>query len=405
MNHHRPSLDVAKFVGMTLILAVLSLFFIFLLVLALEFGGVADALTKRYFSDYISTMPLHKTNYYGKVFRNDPYGYFYTQHLHPYYFFSAPWKEKDRIKAGNDIVSVDHDGFRLNPVKSSANTPVAVLLGGSVAFGQYASSNENSFASRLSVVSGYSVVNRNAPSWNAFQEFVALAKFMQPYNLSISLSTSNDMRRNCVVGEVPLDAPESYHQLAILVNDVRSNRVEQNLLAKTKNLIAEMFSDTAILYTNIKKSLLNLDATLQADAWANISSDNNCAKAVAGRIIENQSLMRSLSEARGARHLLVIQPQYSLHLRANSKFKDRDQSNIDFRFKVVSEIIGSSFCKTDCLNLSSMFDSTTEGPTHFKELKSELYSGKVFVDEVHMTDLGVKLVSKAISDSIGRNPK
>ena len=134
------------------------------MVLALEFGGVADALTKRYFSDYISTMPLHKTNYYGKILRDDPYRYFYIQHLHPYYFFSAPWKKKDRIQAGNDIVSVDHDGFRLNPVKSSVNTPVAVLLGGSVAFGQYASSNENSFASRLSVVSGYSVVNRNAPS-------------------------------------------------------------------------------------------------------------------------------------------------------------------------------------------------------------------------------------------------
>jgi hypothetical protein len=52
-----------------------------------------------------------------------------------------------------------------------------------------------------------------------------------------------------------------------------------------------------------------------------------------------------------------------------------------------------------------MFDGTMKGPTHFKELASELYEEKVFVDEVHITDLGVELVSKAIADFIERNPK
>ena len=56
-----------------------------------------------------------------------------------------------------------------------------------------------------------------------------------------------------------------------------------------------------------------------------VVGDDTCASKVARSILLNQQNMKLISEARGARHVLVIQPQFSLHSSARSEFKVRAQ--------------------------------------------------------------------------------
>ena len=105
-----------------------------------------------------------------------PYDLFRVQHLHPYFLFSLPWREEDRLAANNAHVTVDESGFRQNPFSAGMNKK-GLLLGGSTAFGYGSSSNETTIAAMLSKKSGVGFVNRNAPSWNSHQEIIALAKY------------------------------------------------------------------------------------------------------------------------------------------------------------------------------------------------------------------------------------
>src|SRR4029450_10931053 len=114
--------------------------------------------------------------------------------------------------------------------------------------------------------------------------------------------------------------------------------------------------------------------------------------------------MRLISEARGARHILVIQPQYSLHTTAKSEFKSRTQSGVIFMRGVIAKIMKSEFCERDCLDLSTVFDRTAEGATIVKESKEAVYSQKAFFDEVHLTDDGNRVVSQAIAAFLQSHP-
>lgn len=253
-----------------------------------EAGGAA-----KIFPSYYASIPLHKTNYYGSLRERDPYQMFYIEHLHPYYLFSAPWLKKDRYAANND--TVNRAGFRDNP-SFEPNKTTGVFLGGSAAFGQYATSNDMTIAAQLSRLGDLKFINLNAPSWNSHQ-----------------------------------------------------------------------------------------------------AGDDTCGSEVARSILLNQQNMKLISEARGARHVLVIQPQFSLHSSARSEFKVRTQEDLTFRRSIIRKIMNSDFCRRDCLDLSTVFDRTPEGATTAKELNNEFYSAKAFADEVHLTDYGNRIVSQPIA--------
>ena len=66
-------------------------------------------------------------------------------------------------------------------------------------------------------------------------------------------------------------------------------------------------------------------------------------------------------------------------------------------------IMESALCAVDCLNLATVFDGTSRGATHFGELTDGVYMEKHFVDEVHMTDSGNKIVSSNIARYLSQN--
>jgi hypothetical protein len=397
-----PKTQAAKLVGYLFIFTIMTVCIVTLSAFTLEVSGTAHFLTTKLFPSYYKFLPLHKTNYYGSLRQKDPYSMFYTQHLHPYYLFSAPWLKKDRDAANNDIVSVNEEGFRYNPSFEAANQATGLFLGGSVAFGQYATANNMTIAAQLSRLGDVKFINLNAPSWNSHQELVALLKTTVRYVVSVSFS-SNDIRADCSkITEYPDDAPENFDKLAALVNDIRGERQRTPLISQFKAYLANYFVDTSILYTNIKWRYGGQAAGPQVAA--EIAGDDACQSRVAKGTLLNQQNMRLISEARGARHILVIQPQYSLHTTAKSEFKSRTQSGVIFMRGVIAKIMNSEFCERDCLDLSTVFDRTAEGATIVKESKEAVYSQKAFFDEVHLTDDGNRVVSQAIAAFLQSHP-
>ena len=104
------------------------------------------------------------------------YAPFAVQHLHPQYLFFFPLDRQTRTTMGNPTASIDADGFR-EPGPSQANgRTLAVMVGGSAVFGDFATSNATTITSYLNNLQDqYFFVNAGVPSWNSTQELMRVA--------------------------------------------------------------------------------------------------------------------------------------------------------------------------------------------------------------------------------------
>ena len=75
--------------------------------------------------------------YYSQLDRS--YDAFRIQHLNPFYMFFFPLERDARIALGNDVVSIDADGFRGRGPGHADGRKLVFFLGGSSAFGWYSS--------------------------------------------------------------------------------------------------------------------------------------------------------------------------------------------------------------------------------------------------------------------------
>ena len=378
-----------KALGITIILSIWIVSFLLLVVVFLEIyfqmAGKKNELNA-----------LHKTSYYGKALDYDPYDLFTIQHLHPYYLFSLPWKHPDKINANNPFVNIDKDGFRVNSYESLSNV---VLLGGSTAFGHFSSSDKTTIASTLSSAMKVRVVNRNAPSWVSHQELIALAKYRDAYDYSISFSTNNDISNFCndeLWNEPFSDRMESFGTLESYFNDIRKIPSRLNSF---KEYFSIRFPGTTLTYLRLKQIFVG-DSVISA-VDSQYCGGVGSAEKVASNILQNQKTMQLLTEARGGKHFLIIQPWYPLHMKADDETKTKYREEIAFRNLVISILLKDNFCRLLCLDLSKIFDDYT--PLVKTAPKSLIYIGgnessktAVFIDFVHLSDTGVKVVTQKI---------
>ena len=390
----------SHFISYFFIILVNFLLLCFVLLFTFEFSGLSHYLTLKYYPSYYQNLPLHKTNYYGKVLQKDPYSPFYKKYLHPYYFFSLPHKTKQIHDINNDIVSLDKNGFRENrlALSKNKNTKIGFLLGGSTAFSQYSSSNETTIASYMSN-ENIKFLNLNAPSWNSHQELISLLKVNQKFNYSVSLSLANDLIlgiHNCKSNLI-VDSPESFDQLDNhfkYIGKFKNNSLFSNLKARLANL----FLDTSILYTLITRpEMINRRAKASNFNFNEITK--NCLDKLIKIFIENQINMEMISKSRNAKHFLVIQPFFSLHNNSNHKLlKTIDSNFVKIINYVVNNVMTSRFCNKNCLNLANVFDlENKEEIPLIKNDKNQNYSPRIFIDEVHLTDTGNKILANAIT--------
>ena len=159
-----------------------------------------------------------------------------------------------------------------------------------------------------------------------------------------------------------------------------------------------MFPDTVRLYT------LYMDQWPHTTKEAKTERHSFCAGQEDNLVVtflRNQIAMRQISNARGARHFLVIQPQYSLHVTSKDQQRRDTDAAVTFKRRVIRKIAESDFCRIDCLDLSKAFDEAG-GATLVSDVGLADPREAVLVDEVHLTDLGIIRVAAKIWEELKR---
>ena len=101
---------------------------------------------------------------------------FTIQHLHPSFLFWFPLDPAERSALNNKVSSLSSDGFRGPGPMDKGTRQLAFILGGSAAFGHFATGNETTITGYLNALQDqYLFVNAGVPSWISSQELVRLA--------------------------------------------------------------------------------------------------------------------------------------------------------------------------------------------------------------------------------------
>ena len=96
--------------------------------------------------------------------------------------------------------------------------------------------------------------------------------------------------------------------------------------------------------------------------------------------------MAQLSKARGARHITVLQPHLDLLGKSTDAFK--------FKRAVYDGVMRSDYCKKSyCLDLSLTIN---DSPINLLFDRTNIDTA-IFVDPVHLLDIGANLYSEAIA--------
>lgn len=391
-NSHDFRGKSARFFGISIIATAIASCLLISIFVAFEFFLSTNTTTT-------SNKQLYETGYYGSPLNFEPYKKFTIQHLHPYFIFSLPWMQNDIEEANNDFVKIEKNGFRKSLTLGRKNK--GVLLGGSTAFGYFSSSDSKTLSSQLTAKSEYDFINRNAPSWNTHQELIALVKYSEPYDISVSFSVANDMAIFCATRawESPvIDQMESFDRLKRYFNDIRGEPLiedatqEPNMLRKSISFLLTPFPRSVSF---LKKILKSPSFVPEQDRFR----FDECSKhedLLVTSILNNELAMRQISNARGASHWLVIQPMLSLH--TNAGFGSNAESI--FKRSVINKIIGSNYCKENCVDMSSIFSSMNPENFVYDPSKSEKWREACFADAVHLTDQCVSIVAEFLSKKI-----
>ena len=96
---------------------------------------------------------------------------FSIQYINPFYLFFFPFNEEERVALSNSTVSLTADGYRGDGPSARGDRKLGFLIGGSTAFGYYASNNDQTISAWLNrEQSTYHFVNAGVPSFNSNQE-------------------------------------------------------------------------------------------------------------------------------------------------------------------------------------------------------------------------------------------
>jgi lysophospholipase L1-like esterase len=318
-------------------------------------------------------------------------------HLHPYYIFSLPWTKQAREATNNDVVSANEYGFRTSIPNNSRLR--AAITGGSAAFGHFSSSDGNTLASSLNRLQDrFNFENLNSPSWNSHQELIAVLKNLKRNGSSLSLTIAftgmNDISVRTYYMQDEryknlVDVPEAFGQLNNYFDDIRATPKSlapptSNRDLKTEYLLRRIFTGPPKPGAEKK--------------WAvHASSDNslriNEIEAISNQIVLNHEAIRKLLSANGGRHILVIQPLYGLHESSDPVMREYSEDYYEFVRGIIQRVMGSVLCKTDCINLSNVFDRYEGGASIMYGFTESVKPNYIFADEIHLTDKGVDIIT------------
>ena len=336
--------------------------------------------------------PLTRVGYYKTTRTGNPYKPFHKQHLHPNYLFFFPLDADQRLALGNEIVSITKNGFRGDD--PTIGKTLAVVLGGSAAFGDLASSDQTTITGYLNrFQSTFHFVNAGVPSWNSTQELHRLADQIVPLNpkLVVSYSLSNDviiaLRMAKKDHTYPAGSPEGFEDICRLI-ECRQGTVKLRLLEYS---LEKFFPRTRKL---VSKLVNRRDRPVP---------DDKLLAAVDGAVdkyIWNQTIMHAIADGRGFRFLTIIQPTLRSH--KNFRGNDRTSKGDWWLFEhAVRRVMSSEYCRLNCLDYSDLFDKDFADIPVFKNVKETPdHASLIFGDEVHLLDAGNEYVARRLMQDL-----
>lgn len=298
---------------------------------------------------------------------------FSIQHLHPQYLFFFPLDPAERVAIGNPVCSLDRDGYREPGPAHAGGRKLAVLLGGSAAFGYLSTSNETTITSYLNrLQSEYFFVNAGVPSWNSTQELFRLAVEIDRLRpaVVISYDGGNDARLANVSNArgsaaYPGGTPESFDRLDALVGDLRA---PQNLLSLPR------------LFPELRHRLEKY-GYLTKQSGPEIGME-----ATARQYLSNQAQMAALSAGIGARFINIFQPVAYMH-EVGKALVDNDTVMARFHRLVSTAPVAEH------RDFSAIFDDVFAAAA---AAGKPLERDSVFQDDVHLTDWGNELIAERL---------
>jgi hypothetical protein len=137
----------------------------------------------------------------------------------------------ERRALNNRVTTLSVEGFRGPSPAEKGPRKVAFILGGSAAFGHFATRDETTISGYLNALQDqYLFVNAGVPSWVSSQELERLALELVAYQpaLVIAYDGFNDAATGADYAArgitMPPGAPESFDELSNLVDDIRGTR-------------------------------------------------------------------------------------------------------------------------------------------------------------------------------------
>jgi lysophospholipase L1-like esterase len=283
-------------------------------------------------------------------------------YLHPIYFFFFPLNLQERKSLSNQRITITSNGFRGR--EPTYTKPLAVLLGGSVAFGHLSSSDETTITGYLNrIQDDFEFVNAAVPSWNSTQELHRLADqiiHLKPA-LVISFGLYNDVHIAAKYPHLPPGSPENFERFKTIV--------DRNLFAA---LLESLFPRSAKLL-----GIGHPAPPTRAEISAALDAANK-------KFLENEQAMQALSKGLKFRFVTVIPPIRSAGSSSNRRVQAYES--------VVQQALASEYCEENCLDYSNVFD---------QEFKSVTAVNRFFYDTVHFTDQGNEFIARRLASDLG----
>ena len=334
---------------------------------------------------------LHKTH---SNWPTDPigrlemlYAPFTRQHLHPQYLFFFPLDPAERVGLSNEVVHLDRDGFRGPGPTFAGSRELAFLVGGSSAFGLFASSDETTITGYLNRdEDAYWVVNAGVPSWSSTQEMFRVAFQLAAYrpSLVIAYNGANDGALVRRLGSThPPGTPESFDTLADALADLLG---EPGRPARTPAYwFDRLFPEVSGRIT--RRVLPALFGPPTPEQEPPVTPE--VLEAGTARYIENQRRMHDLVDAVGGRFMWVYQPVVNLHANV-----DRESvGERPFHHIFHKAVLGRDRSGLEFHDFSSLFDRFY---ARVPILDRDPIEDSVFIDEVHLYDPGNAIVAREL---------
>jgi lysophospholipase L1-like esterase len=319
---------------------------------------------------------------------------FAIQHLHPVYLFFFPFDPAQRAALSSPVVHLDREGFRGGGPEHARGRRLGFLLGGSTAFGHFASSDATTISGQLNELqSERFVVNAGVPSWSSTQELMRLAHQILAYQpeLIVSLGGANDMEivvEHHAMGIEPYPgAPESFHRLQALVDDVRGQPAVatvppwERLLPRLTGLVRRRHAPER--------------------QWQGPPIPEPRLRAAAHRYVANLAVMRDLAGSRGARFVPIFQPILWLHQHAGDPGPGGAYA-ADYRAYHRLAFVEAARVGVALVDFSGLFDAHFERvPSFDRQGARDLTDADIFLDAVHLSDAGNRIVAEEIVAVLG----